>query len=354
MGLGTASNQWLKNLPDQLPPVIYACGPEFSLKQEMLERLQQEYPNSKREIISIYADEYSPSQFVQLIQTQGLFNPSRWIILKQLQVEEGGQPQLARYFDTLTDYVKDPEPDTVLFLFDSDHPYQSGRKTGGMVRAVENAGGAALVFWEPFHNQIYQRIQKTLDEQDLQYDAEAIEEIIHRCEGKWSRIKQELQKLQDWFSAGDSIGSDEVKRVVSDEESKDAYQPLKQAMTAGEYSRLFDKLEEFYRQSASGSEHRVTHILVHYLNDLRDIRAMCREGKSLEQALKEKEIPRSKKITGQYKKSLRQTNQEYPKDFFRRSYQVLKNTKYREKPFNRYSLEKYLLKMMPEVSSGTR
>lgn len=338
----------MKNPPSSLPPAILACGPEDSLKGEMIDKLNSRFPADGREQLSLYADESSPAELIRELESPGLFSQSRWVILKQLEQKDGGRPELARYLDTVKEYLEDPEPDSLLILLDRAHPYQKGRKTGTLARAVEQAGGDVVVFWEPFENELYQRIREQLKENGLEWESGVIEELCNRCESKWSRIRQEVGKLIEWFETGDRIDREDVIHVVSDEESSDAFSELKEAMTAGDCSRLLEKLDEFYR-TKSGGEYQIAHTLTHFLNDLRDVRAMTREGKSLKAALGEKNIPQSQGIIRDFKKALNQVRVRYPEDFFQRSYDVLKKVKYRGTPMNRRTLEQYLLKTVPEV-----
>lgn len=349
MGLGTAYGQWSIKSLDEVPSVILACGPESSLKQEMIDDLREAFPDDDREVISLYADESDPPALARELDSQGLFTEKKWIVLKQLGLKENGQYQLARYFDVISDYVDDPEPDTLLVLCDEAHPYQKGRKIGSMAHKIENGAGEVVVFWEPFERELYQRIRSLFEEHDLGWETGAIEALVERSEGKMARIQQEAEKLVDFYESGDDVTRADVERIVSSEEASDSYKALKHAMISESPSSILDSLDEFYRQSSSGAEIGVTHTVLSYLRDLRDIKRSIRDGQSLGDALEERGIPSSKGIKKDYRRALGAVRDRFPNDFFREGYDLLRDVKYKRSPMNRRALDKFMLETVSRI-----
>jgi DNA polymerase III delta subunit len=350
VSIGTAYGQWSPDGQDEPPPAILACGPENSLKQEMIDELQSTFPSSDREIISIYAHESSPEDVVRELSSQGLFNDSRWILLKQLANKETGQAQLSRYYDAIEEYLDDPEPNSLLVMFDDAHPYKGGRRTGGMARTVQDAGGEVIVFWEPFEKEMVQRIRTAFEKNDVEWETGVIERIIEKSQGKVGRMDNEVEKLIDFLGGEQRLTVEDVERVVSSEEAQDAYDDIKQALNDGSPARLVEALEEFYRQASSGEEVAVAHVILNYIQDLREIRRDVRGDSSLEEALSERGIPTSEGVKKQHRRGIKALAESFPRNFFREGYQLLRSVKYRNTPMNRRSLEQFVCENVPEIT----
>jgi len=356
MGIGTAYSKWVESKPHSLPPVIYACGPETSLKTEMVQQLTEWFPAENRNLMTLYADESSPRQVIRECSSGDLFHESKWILLKQLSLDEHGQSMLERYYDDLAAYINDPDSGTVLILFDEDHPYQSGRKTGSMARLVEENGGQVVVFWEPFERELYERVRDKLKQKNLEWDPGVVEWVVEQSQEKWARIDQETDKIVTLKDDGDRITLEDVREIVSEESATDTYAQLKDDMVSGDLPSLFETLEEFYRRSSSfGNVVSITSTLLQYLYELREIRKEVRNHTSLEEALEQRGIPTSKGVKKRYNHALRRLTGTFPRDFFRRAYKLTKDVKYRAKPMNRRALEQYMIRTLPNlVSSDSR
>ncbi|MFB6355903.1 MAG: DNA polymerase III subunit delta [bacterium] len=349
MSAGTPYGQYNLDNLKELPPVFFACGPEELLKDEFVAELEEQFPSKERERVKVYADEADSGDLTQELRGRGLFSAEKWVILKRLGQKEGGRTHLNRLYGEIEDYLEDPAPDATLIMMDSDHPYQSGRKTGSLARLVENSGGDSIIFWSPFKKELHKRVRDECRQHDVDMNPEALDMLVDKVRGKFSRIQKELQKLIQDTEPGGRITLEAVEEIVSEESSEDPFQSLKNALFSNEFTDVFKELDDLYRQG--NVPPRIFYVVSRYLVNLRGIKRNLNEGDSLEGTLKQRGIPTSNRIQKQFRQALKSMRQEYPKDFFRNSYVAMKGTKYGKDPFNQFYLERYLLRTIPRLRS---
>ncbi len=348
MSAGISYDRWKQSSHDSIPEVILASGPETQLKEvfvnDLLENLEED-----TEVVSYYADETTPTDFLQELRGQGLFNERKLVLLKRMdQKRSGGGRELNRYLDVLEEYVEDPAPGTRLVLFDADHPYRKSRKTGTVARLVQDHDGWSIIFWEPFDNSLRQTAQEVFQEAGVVIDPPALQKLLEKTRGKYSRVLAESEKLAEAFD--DQVTLEDVEKIVAREEAQDAFQSLKTAIVGNDLSGSLRDFDDFWRRNESPP--RLVNVLYSFLNELRIIRQKTMKGASLEEALEDRGKPTSKEVVNLYKKGLKWIRKELPRSFYRNFYETEKNSKYAADGMDRRSVEMALLRLV--TLRGTR
>ncbi len=347
MGIGMAYERWQKKSFDELVPVILACGPEASLKKEFLEELKEQFPAEDREVVSLFADDTTPADFLRELRSQGLFSASKWVVLKHLEYRKGSQSELNKYYDVIEEYIQSPEPDTLLILDDADHPYTSGRKTGSLARLVEDSGGWTVIFWELFDRSLRRRVKNKFQEAEIEIEPPAVQLLMEKTHGQLEQLEMEAEKLIQLDK--EKIERDDVEEIVSRQSAPDAYAEFKKHLAEGTLARALEALDELKR--AGEAPNKIFYILFEYLHTLRRLRKLTRGRKNLTEAMKELGIPTSKGIVKKHRRALENISYEFPRDFYRESYRAGREVKYRPDPANFLSLEKYLFNVLPRIKS---
>lgn len=341
MGLGESYDRWKNNVPGTPPPAVLASGPETELKEECLDTLRDRFEGSPEEI-TFYADEASPEDVIQEIRGRGLFNDSKIVVLKHLERRAPGKGrQMARYQSIVEDYLEDPEDGVLLFLMDQDHPYRKSRQTGSVASAVEDAGGDSIIFWEPFDDALRDHVRSTLSEAGVQINPPAVQALLERTRGKFSRIKREVSKLAD--SVGDTVTVNDVESLVTREEAADGLQALKDNLVAEDLGQVLTDLGDLWRQGEAPP--KVFYVLFSFLNSVREVKQLRSEGESLESALSESGLPNNKSVKRLFKRATGPGGVTLPRDFYGRGYDTSRNAKYAEKSLARRAVEFFILRL---------
>lgn len=341
MGLGDSYDRWKSTDTEGIPPVVLASGPETELKEECLGTLRDQFEGDPEEI-TFYADEATPEDFIQELRGRGLFNDAKIVVLKHLERRASGQGrQMARYESVVEDYLEDPEDGVLLFLMDQDHPYRQSRRTGSVAATVQNAGGDSIIFWEPFDDSLRDHVRSTLSDAGVRINPPAVQALLERTRGKFSRIKREVAKLVD--SVEDTVTVSDVESLVSREQAADGLQALKDDLVAGEPGQLMTDLEDLWRQGEAPP--KVLYVLFSFLNSVREVKQLRSSGESLESALSKAGLPDNKSVTKLFKRATNPGGVSLPRDFFRRSYETSRNAKYSEKRFARRVVEFFTLRL---------
>lgn len=348
MSAGVSYDRWKKSDHDTLPDVILASGPETQLKESFVDDLLDKIDGDP-EVVSYYADEISSEDLLQELRGQGLFNENKWVLLKRLnQKRSGGGRELNRYMEVLEEYIEDPEPGTRLVLFDADHPYRKSRKTGTLARLVEDNDGWSIIFWEPFDNSLRQTAQKNFREAGVSIDPPALQKLLEKTRGKYSRLVAESEKLAD--AVDDRVTSKDVEEIVAREEAQDTFQSLKTALVQDDLSGFMHDFDDYWRRNESPP--RLVNVLYDFLNELRIIRQKTQEGASVEEALDERGKPTSKEVVSLYEKGVNWVRKGLPRSFYRNLYEAEKDSKYASDGMDRRSVEMALLRLV--TLRGTR
>lgn len=343
MGVGESYDRWTSNKPSSPPPAVLASGPETELKNDCLETLRSLMDAEAPEEITFYADEASPEQFVQEIRGRGLFNDSKIVVLKHLERRAPGQGrQLARYQPAVEDYLENPEENVLLFLMDRDHPYRTSRQTGAIARAVESAGGDSIIFWEPFDDSLREFVQSAFRDSDVAINPPAVQTLLERTRGKYSRLKREVEKLMN--SVEGTVTEDHVEALITREEASDGFQAIKDDIVGGEMDSLLTDLGDLWRRGEAPP--KVFHVVFSFLNSVREVNQLRSEGVSLEEALSESGLPNNKSVKTLFKRATKRGGLKIPRDFFGKSYETGRSTKYSGKSLARRSLEFFVLRFI--------
>lgn len=344
MSIGISFDQWnQQDLTGDSHRVVLACGPEDQLREEMVDRFESHLPDDC-EHLTLYADELEPDEALRELRSPGLFSGQKFVRLRNLDRSEGGTRRLKTYLDALTDYAEDPEPGVMLMLEDGDHPYKGGRSVGTLARAIESAGGTVVICWELFDRTMQARLREKLDEMGVVYDPAVVPAIIERVEGKYARALQELKKLNP---DTDRITVEDVETLVSREPASETLQEFKNGLFSDPLPRVLERLDDLYRENTSPP--RIAYVLVQHLQTLRTVQKKLRKGNSLEEVLNEHGIPTSQGITKQYRADLKNMRHPFPGDFFRRSYRLIRQSRYGTGGVEQRSLESYLIRMLPRL-----
>lgn len=348
MSIGVSYDRWKEQSHDSRPNVVLACGPETTLKEEFRERLEERFPADDREVLSLYADEVEPEDLVQELRGQGLFSREKWVVLKRLgQREPGGTRPLARLYDTLEEYLQDPEPDTLLILQDADHPYEKGRKTGSMARAVESAGGWAIVFWPPFMNRLADRFRTAFEEEGVELDEGALDALLERSQGQYDHVRKEAEKLLE--TDRETITREDVERLVPRAAAGEGYQALEETLAEGNLAGALNHVEDLWRQRES--EPRVFTAVFRFFNQLRRLRQLRRDG-SLDGAMDQLGLPDQKSVRRRFRSAVNTYRGPFPPDFYRLAYRAARTAKYAPRDLARRSVEKFILRILPRLEPG--
>lgn len=347
MGIGMAYERWQKKNFDELPAAILACGPEVSLKKEFLENLEEQFPAEDREVVSLFADDTTPEDLTRELRSQGLFSASKWVVLKHLDYRQGSQTELQKYYDIVEEYLEDPEPNTLLILEDADHPYASGRKTGGVARKVEDIGGWTIIFWELFDRSLRRRIKEKFREAGIKIEPPALQLLMEKTHGQLEQLNMEADKLIQ--TAEERITMEQVEEIVSRQSAPDVYEEFKKQVSNGTLADTLESLDELYR--AGEAPNKIFYIFFDYLHTLRRLKKLTRGRMNLTEAMEEMGIPTSKGIVKKHRQALKNIRHEFPRNLYRKSYHTGREVKYRPSPANNLSLEKYLFNILPEIKS---
>jgi DNA polymerase III delta subunit len=267
---------------------------------------------------------------------QGLFNQTKWIILKHLgDTTSGGQRELSRFKDVLQDFIDDPETGTRLFLFDQDHPYRKGRQLGSVAESVQSSGGWSIIFWEPFEDSLRKTVQSKLSDAGLEYDPAALRSILERTRGKRDRVVAEVEKLID--AVDRRVEVEHVESIVSREQASDGFSSLKRNLVDGNPSELIRDFDEFWRRSEPPP--RVVHVLYEFLDNLRTILQMTKTGQSLEDALDERGLPTSREVQDLFRNGLKWARQGVSRTLHRKMYELEKKSKYSDNHLDELTVE---------------
>jgi DNA polymerase III delta subunit len=345
MGLGTPYGRWKKKNHDKLPALVLACGPEETLKRDFIELVQKKFPAEGREVVSVFADDSTPEDLMRELESGGLFSSSKLVILKRLEQKNGSKTQLERYRGVLEEYIKNPNPENTLVLEDIDHPYKRGRKVGMFARLIEDNGGWALVFWEPFASSLRQELRDRFKEAELSVDPAALQLLLEKTQGKLARVRMEADKLIQLCE--DRVDVEDVEGVTGREAASDIYQQLKDSLLSGNMSEIMRAMAELERSGEAPVA--IFFVTFDFLNTLRSLRQLLNRGQKLSEALKELGIPGSGGIVRKYNRALSRLKGQFPHDFYRKSYDLSRQVKYMRKPFNQRALELFLLEMLPRL-----
>lgn len=348
MSIGVSYDRWKEGSHEALPDVVFACGPETTLKEEFRERLEARFPAEDREVLRLYADEVEPEDLMRELRGQGLFSREKWVVLKRLgQREPGGTRPLTRLYDVLEGYLEDPEPETLLILEDGDHPYESGRKTGSMARAVESAGGWAIVFWPPFMDRLADRFRATFEEEGIELSHGALDALLERSQGQFDHARKGAAKLLG--ADRETITREDVERLVPRASAGEGFEALEEALADGDLSGGLAHVQDLWRQRES--EPRVFAAVFRFFNRLRRLRQLRGEG-SLEEAMDQLGLPDSRTVRKRFRSAAGTYRGPFPHDFYRRAYRAARTAKYAPRAMARRGVETFILRMLPRLKSG--
>ncbi len=347
MGLGIAYDRWQKKSYQNLPSVILAAGPEQALKDEFLKTIRSNFPADDREVVKLYADEIEPDKLANELRSPGLFTTSKWVVLKQLHGQHGAQTQLKKHWEIIIDFVENPEPDTLLILEDTDHPYKKGRKLGSLAGKIDSNDGWAIIFWEPYENALRDRMRKKLKEAGKSIAPQALQRLLEKTKGKLARADLEVTKLIQLEQ--EQITVEDVENVVTEEAASDIYQELKDNLVSGQLDLTLRTVSDLLHEGEA--TFKIFSIIYSYLFRIRQIKRKVRGGTTLKEALEELNIPTTKGIIRQYRRALKKLTDSYPRDFFRNCYQTARKIKYNPPDTSRLALEKFLIKILPGLRS---
>lgn len=345
MSIGVSYDAWQKDSHDSLPGVIFACGPETTLKDEFLEELQEQFPAEDREVLSLYGDEVDASDVLGELRGKGLFNEEKWIVLKRMgQSQRGGPPPLDRLYDSLCEYLEDREPGTLLVVQDADHPYAKGRKTGSFARAVESAGGWSIVFWPPFMNRLRSRFQKQFEQRDIDLHPEALQALMERSQGRFDRARQGAEKLLT--SELSEITREDVERLVPRSRADSGFEAVEESLARGEPGETLEHVQDLWRQREA--EPRVFAAVFRFFHQVRELRSLRRD-RSLEDAMEELGLPDQKTVRKRFRRALKTLGGGFSRDFYRRAYHTARTAKYASRAVGQQAVETFILRMLPRL-----
>jgi len=345
VSIGSSYDEWKKRSHETLPGVILACGPEMTLKEEFREHLAEEFPAEDREVLSLYADEIEPEGLMRELRGQGLFSREKWVVLRRLgQREPGGGTPLKRLQEVLDDYLDRPEPETVLILEDEDHPYQKGRNTGSLARAVERAGGWAIVFWPPFVSRLTSRFQTAFEEQGVELTGGAMEALLERSQGQFGHARREVQKLLELER--DRITREDVEDLVPRASAGRGFEAVEESLAEGALDEALTHIGDLWRQRES--EPRVFAVVFRFFHQLRELRLM-KEQAGIDDAMDELGLPDRKAVRRRFRSALGTYRRPFPRDFYRQAYRSARTAKYAPRSVARRAVEGFILRMAPRL-----
>lgn len=342
MGLGQSYDKWQNDKPSTVPSAVLASGPETELKEECLDTLRELFDEAPEEV-TFYADESSPEEVIQEVRGRGLFNDSKIVVLKHLERNASGHGyQMARYQSVIQDYLDDPGENVLLYLMDRDHPYQKSRQTGAVARAVDSAGGESIIFWEPFDNSLREYVQTAFAEAGMSIHPPAVQVLLKRTRGKFSRVKREAQKLVD--SLNDPVTEDDVRNFVTREEASDGFQALKESIVNRDPEGLMTDFEDLWHRGEAPP--KVFYVVFSFLHSIREVKQLRSEGESLESALSNSGLPSNQSVKKLFKRATKPGALKISRDFYRESYETNKEAKYVGSPLDRRSVEVFALNFL--------
>ncbi|MFB6346130.1 MAG: DNA polymerase III subunit delta [bacterium] len=301
------------------------------------------FEDNDPEVVSYFADESSPEELVQELRGRGLFNSSKIVVLKHLERNAPGSGrQLSRYQEAIEKYLEDPEPGVLLFMMDEDHPYRNSRQTGSMAQSVEERGGDSIIFWEPFDDSLRDYVRSAFTDASVSITPPAVQALLERTRGKYSRIKREVEKLLN--SSGSTVNESDVESVVTREEAADGLQALKDDLADKDPGRVMTDLGDLWRRGEAPP--KIFHVLFSFLDSLRTVKQLQSNGYSMEDALSELGIPTNKSVTKLYKRATRPGGLTVPRDFYEDSYETSKTAKYSGRTLARRAVEIFILRLL--------
>lgn len=152
---------------------------------------------------------------------------------------DGVEAWKAPALETLLRQIADMPPDTVLVLI------ARGKAPGGLVKALEKAGGEARDYPAPKPWELPKWVIERARDEGLHLDSEAAKVLVQTVGARQQRLAREIEKLSVAAHPRGQLTADEVVRLATGEASLRAYD-LADALVAGDAVATLALAEELH------------------------------------------------------------------------------------------------------------
>ena len=192
-----------------LAPLYLFSGEEGYLVQQALARIVERAvdPNTRDfNFNTLYCRETPVSELVALAETLPFASPWRLIIAKEFDAYKASDAEL------LLPYLKAPSPHTCLVMVSNERKYD--RKA--IVSAVEASGGACVVFYPLFENEVQGWMTEWARGRGLTIRPDAAHYVKQTLGTDLQKIANELEKVAIFLKERRTVTLDDVRQVVGE------------------------------------------------------------------------------------------------------------------------------------------
>lgn len=222
------AQRWPQELKaDQLKPVYFLVGEEMLVLEaaDALRARARELGYTEREVLSVESG-FDWNDLDRAGAGLSLFATRRMIDLRLPTGKPGREGGKA-----LTDFVKDPPPDTLLLVTCMTW---SKKHEGAWSRALDKAG-VQVVFWPPRAHELPRWIGARLARHGIQAEPQALALLAERVEGNLLAAAQEVDKLA-LLHEGGRMDAATMESLVADSARYDIF-GLTDAAFGGDLAR---------------------------------------------------------------------------------------------------------------------
>jgi len=189
-------------------PLYLFFGKEEFLIQEALDIIIKEVvdpASADFNFNTVYCRDTSAAEIVSLAQTLPFMSKKRLVVVKEVEAFKAAD------LEELVLYLKDPSPATCLIMVSGQGKYEKK----SVVSAVE-AHGAVVRFYPLLEREIVGWIEGWARMRGLSLQHDAAQYLWQIIGNDLQKIVNELQKVEIYVKAGETVTYEDVKTVVGD------------------------------------------------------------------------------------------------------------------------------------------
>lgn len=219
-------------------PVYVIHGEEPYYADELVRDFESLVPDEERDfnLYTLYATEASPDVVVDACLRYPMMAERQVVILKETHAQK------AEYLNGLLEYVKRPNPQTVLAIIGRDQ--LSG---AAFMKAVAASGGIVFNSGRLYESQVGQKIDELAAEAGLKVDPKAKAMLIEHCGTALSKIVNEIRKLTLVLPKNAFITPQVVEKLIGVNKDYNSYEIL-DAVVNRDAAKAYT-IVEYYRSN---------------------------------------------------------------------------------------------------------
>jgi DNA polymerase-3 subunit delta len=265
-------------------PIYYFCGEENFFLSKLQDAAEKLMPPEHKDFNFdlIYAREKSPEQVLEVVRSFPMMAEQRMVIVRDflsLNISSYNQTGSGGGLDDFLPYLEQPNPSTLLLLFDEKKPHGSS-KLGKALKKNDKAG-----FFEFKEVKDYLLpdwvIDWTREHHSKEIDPEAAQMLAQLAGNSLQLLSKEIDKVCTFVDTSDRVSKKDVKKIIGSYREYSVFE-LKDAVFARDLEQSLFITEQMLHNNTShtGEIIRTVGFFYNVFANIWQIRRLTSQGKS--------------------------------------------------------------------------